>query len=484
MTAISKVLNLAWVCQFVMNSIEVTSDELAQSLQDKAQVLILDIRAKERYMQGHIAGAANAVCNSMQQKQVIMSRIPPSMKIILVDDDATSAKENAMMMARFGFDAHYLKDGIKSWKNELVKSMHDTVIDGDNLWNSLKQNDDVFLLDVREPEEFSDFKIPGAVNIPLSQLFRPGSQTQIPKDKKVITICSHGNRSMVATFALAQNGIESTSLVGGMALWNQVLNATTMKEGDVTIIQVEKVGKGCLSHIIGSGGEAVVIDPTYPAQKYVEFASAQGLKITGVIDTHQHADHVSAARELSQITGAKLFLSNLEEYKIESEKIGDSDTIPFGAKHMTVMHTPGHTAGSMSFVLDDRYVFSGDTLFVEGIGRPDLRDQAEEFAAKLYDTLHNKLLKFSDETKIFPTHHSEGVKPTQDGIYYTTVRMAKSLPLLDLPRADFVSKIVSITTPRPMNYSMIIKINKGTIPVSPMQIPDLEMGPNRCSIRT
>jgi glyoxylase-like metal-dependent hydrolase (beta-lactamase superfamily II) len=466
-----------------MSSIEITPDEFSQILQNKTQVLILDVRSKERYMEGHISGAANAVCDSMQQKQVIMSKIPPYMKIILIDDDATAAKENAIMMARFGFDAHYLKDGIKSWKGQLVKSTQDTTIDGDNLWNSLKQNDNVFLLDVREPEEFSDFKIPGAINIPLSQLFNLGSQTQIPKDKKIITICSHGNRSMVATFALAQNGIEAASLVGGMALWNQVLNATTLKDGQITIIQVEKIGKGCLSHIIGSSGEAVVIDPTYPAKKYAEFAQKEGLKITGVIDTHQHADHVSAARELAQISGAKLYLSKLEEYKIESEKIGDSDTIPFGEKHLRVIYTPGHTAGSMSFVLDDKYVFSGDTLFVEGIGRPDLRDQAEEYATKLYDTLHNKLLKFSDETKIFPTHHSEGVKPTENGIYYTTVKMAKSLPLLDLSQSEFVTKVVSITTPRPMNYSMIIKVNKGTIPVSPIQIPDLEMGPNRCSIR-
>lgn len=467
----------------MLSSIEISADELTQLVESKVPVLILDVRAKERYMQGHIKGAANAVCTSMQQKQIIMSRLPPSMKIVLVDDDATAAKENATMMTRFGFDAHYLKDGIKSWKGELVKSSQDTMIDGDTLWDFLKKNEDVFLLDVREPEEYADFKIPGSINVPLSRLFSQDMQLQLPKDKKIVTICSHGNRSMVATFALAQKGIEATSLVGGMAMWNQVLNATPLKEGDIIIIQVEKIGKGCLSHIVGSNGEAVVIDPTYPAQKYIEFAKNEGLKITKVIDTHQHADHVSAAKDLAQMAGAKLYFSKLEEYKIDSEKISDGDTITFGAKQLKVIHTPGHTAGSMSFSIDDKCVFSGDTLFVEGIGRPDLRDQAEEFAADLYETLHNKLLKFSDEVKIFPTHHGEGIKPAQNNIYYTTVKTAKSLPLLDLAKPDFISKVVSITTPRPMNYSMIIKINKGTIPISPMQIPDLEMGPNRCSIR-
>lgn len=466
-----------------MSTIEITQDELLSNIQSKIPLLILDIRAKESYMQGHVPSAANAICDSMQQKQIIMSKLPQHMRIILVDDDGTVAKENATMMARFGFDAHYLKDGMKGWSKETVKSTQDTSVNGDNLWNSIKQNENVFLLDVREPQEYAEFRIPDAVNIPLSRLFMPGSQSEIPKDKKIITICSHGNRSMVATFALAQNGIEATSLVGGMSLWNQVLNATTLKEGDVTIIQVEKIGKGCLSHIIGSNGEAVVIDPTHPSSKYVEFAQKEGLKVTKVIDTHQHADHVSAAKDLAQATGAKLYFSKLEEYKTESEKVEDGNTIPFGAKQLRAIHTPGHTAGSMSYVLDDKYVFSGDILFVEGIGRPDLRDQVEEYATKLYDTLHNKLLKFSDNAKIFPTHHGEGVKPTENGIYYTTVEMAKNLPLLDLDQTAFVSKVVSITTPRPMNYSMIIKINKGVIPVSPMQIPDLEMGPNRCSIK-
>ncbi|NDF28733.1 MAG: MBL fold metallo-hydrolase [Nitrososphaeria archaeon] len=464
-------------------NIEITPEELTQILQSKSNTLILDIRAKENYMSGHISGAANAVCNSMQQKQIIMSKIPPSMKVILIDNDGAEAKQNATMMARFGFDAHYLKDGIKSWGGELVKSTQDTVISGENLWNSIKSDSDVFLLDVREPQEFAEYRIPGAINIPLSQLFMPSSQSQLPKDKKIVTICSHGNRSMVATFALAQNGLESTSLVGGMSLWNQVLNPTTLKENDITVIQVEKVGKGCLSHIIGSNGEAVVIDPTYPPNKYVEFAQKEGLKITKVIDTHQHADHVSAAKDLARITSAKLYLSKLEEYKLDSEKIEDGNTISFGTKQLRVIHTPGHTPGGMTFVLDDKYVFSGDILFVEGIGRPDLRDQAEEFAAKLYDTLHNKILKFGDDAKIFPTHHGEGVTPTKDGIFYTTVQNAKKLPLLDLDQTEFVAKVVSITTPRPMNYSMIIKVNKGVIPIAPEQIPDLEMGPNRCSIR-
>ena len=468
-----------------MPDISVSADDLESSLQKKEGVLILDLRPKEKFMEGHIPTSASVAAESPQQKQAMLSKVPAAFKIILVDDGSGEAEQYAGAMARFGYRAHFLKGGIPEWKSGLQKSSQAPAITGDSLYSKINNNDqDIFLLDVREPMEFSEHKIPGAVNIPLGEIFMPDVQNKIPKDKKIVTICSHGNRSMVATFALAQKGIESSSLTGGMALWNQVLYDTIAKKAeDITIIQVEKVGKGCLSHIIGSGGEAAVIDPTHPASKYVEFAQKQDLKITKVIDTHQHADHVSATRELASQTGATLYYSAKEEYKIQAEKLDEGNELQIGSKKLKVVHTPGHTAGSMTYIVDDKYVFSGDILFVEGIGRPDLRDQAEQFTQELYDTLHNKILTLSADAKIFPTHHGEGVKPTENGIYYTTVEMAKKLPLLDISKEEFVKKVVSITTPRPMNYGMVIKVNKGIIPPNPMMIPDLEMGPNRCNVQ-
>jgi len=468
-----------------MPDISVSADDLESSLQKKEGVLILDLRPKEKFMEGHIPTSASVAAESPQQKQAMLSKVPAAFKIILVDDGSGEAEQYAGAMARFGYRAYFLKGGIPEWKSGLQKSSQAPVITGDSLYSKINNNDqDIFLLDVREPMEFSEHKIPGAVNIPLGEIFMPDVQNKIPKDKKIVTICSHGNRSMVAAFALAQKGIESSSLTGGMALWNQVLYDTIAKKAeDITIIQVEKVGKGCLSHIIGSGGEAAVIDPTHPASKYVEFAQKQDLKITKVIDTHQHADHVSATRELASQTGATLYYSAKEEYKIQAEKLDEGNELQIGSKKLKVVHTPGHTAGSMTYIVDDKYVFSGDILFVEGIGRPDLRDQAEQFTQELYDTLHNKILTLSADAKIFPTHHGEGVKPTENGIYYTTVEMAKKLPLLDISKEEFVKKVVSITTPRPMNYGMVIKVNKGIIPPNPMMIPDLEMGPNRCNVQ-
>ena len=120
-------------------------------------------------------------------------------------------------------------------------------------------------------------------------------------------------------------------------------------------------------------------------------------------------------------------------------------------------------------------------MFIESIGRPDLRDNAEEFALELYDSLHNKVLKLPTETIVFPTHHGTSVVP-DDGIFSTTIGKTREHDVLKLSKEEFVKQVVSIAVPRPMNYQRIIQINKGSIPLTQDEIPDLELGPNRCSI--
>lgn len=460
--------------------LSVTADELYADLKSEKPLLVFDLRLKEHFSHEHIEGSVHAVCDS-HAKETIMPRIPKGVKIVLIDEDGTMSAETAGMMASYGFDAHFLKGGIKSWDKGLIKKETRAIIDPEELWSKIKKKEELVLVDVRQPEEFSDFRIPGSINIPLSDLFDKNTVNKIPKNKQVVTICPHGNRSMIAAFALARNGIDASSLEGGLAGWGQVLNSQTVTREGVTITQVEKVGKGCLSYIVGSKGKAIAIDPVYPAEKYIEFARNEGLQIVKVIDTHQHADHVSAARDLAKITNSKLYMSKYEKYDFESDRIGDKDIITVGESKIRTIHTPGHTGGSLSFVLDEKYIFTGDILFVEGIGRPDLRDKAKEFANDLYNTLHNKLLTLPDETIVLPGHHGEQTV-SKNGIYHTTIREAKEMSILELLHDTFIDKVVSTTLPRPMNYERIIQINKSSQPVLISEVANLEIGPNRCTI--
>lgn len=454
----------------------VTSEELENLIQNNPSLLIFDLRLKEKYESGHVSGSVHAVCDA-RAKETIMPLIPKNVKIVLIDDDGKMSSEVASMMRSFGLDAHYLKDGIGSWNKKLVTGMPSDTISPDNLWEKLG-SDNLYLLDVRNTDEFSDFRIPGSVNIPLDKMFEKISD--IPKDKEIVTICPHGNRAMLAAFALARNGIKSHVLQDGLAGWSQVLNHVQAAD-DPTIIQIEKVGKGCLSHMIISEGDAIVIDPLFPPSKYQNIAKEYGAKIIKILDTHQHADHVSSAQQLSEVTDAPMYESIYEKWDIQANMLQDGQTISFGKSQLKVIHTPGHTPGSLCYLVDDKYVFTGDILFIESIGRPDLRDEAESYALQLYDSLHNKLLKLAPDIIVFPTHHGVNVKPV-DGIYSTTIAKASQHDVLKLSKEDFVKQVVAITVPRPMNYQRIIQINKGSETLNMPEIPDLELGPNRCSI--
>ncbi|CAD6523913.1 Rhodanese domain-containing protein (fragment) [metagenome] len=343
----------------------ISSEQLEQDLIQQKPLLLFDLRTKESFEKSHIFGSVHAVCD-INAKEKIMPKIPKNAKIILISDPEEYAKETAHMMKSFGLDVYYLIDGFHSWKGSISKGVTGKMISPDNLAQKL---DSVFLLDVRNTDEYSEFQIPGSTNIPLSELFDSKTIAKIPKDKEIVTICPHGNRAMIASFALARAGIDSKTLEGGLAGWNQILKPVTIVREPVQIIQVQKIGKGCLSHILESDGEAIVIDPLYPFEKYIDIAKNQGFQITKVIDTHQHADHVSAARDLAKDTSAKLYLSKYEGYTLDANFVGDKDQIQFGKSNLRIIHTPGHTPGSLSYLVNEKYIFTGDILFVESIGR-------------------------------------------------------------------------------------------------------------------
>ena len=167
------------------------------------------------------------------------------------------------------------------------------------------------------------------------------------------------------------------------------------------------------------------------------------------------------------------------------EKLHDNDIQNIGSVSLKVIHTPGHTPGSLSFILGNKLLFTGDTLFVDGIGRPDLRDKAVEFAENLYNTIQQKILKLPEDILVFPAHFEKDVKA--EVILASTlgdIKKKSQFLNLNITKEEFVQKISSKVMAYPPNYREIISINKGERPVqtSLSEIFDLEMGPNRCSI--
>src|SRR5437588_7370019 len=175
---------------------------------------------------------------------------------------------------------------------------------------------------------------------------------------------------------------------------------------------------GCLAHasyLIGSDGEAAVVDPQRDVDQYLEEAEAQGLKIKYVVETHLHADFVSGHRELAARTGAEIVFGERAGARFQHRAVRDGDEIKVGKVVLRFLETPGHTPESVSVVVVDmevspepQKVLTGDTLFVGDVGRPDLAGARgytpEMMAAMMYESLHGKLLELDDAVEVWPAH--------------------------------------------------------------------------------
>ena len=347
----------------------------------------------------------------------------------------------------------------------------------------LGTEDEPFLLDVRNPDEVAEWAIPGAVNIPLGEL--AGRTSEIPRDEEVVVVCASGGRSSRATDALIRSGWNAHNLTGGMAAWGSVYDTAELTAGAATIVQVRRRGKGCLSYVIGSGGEAFVVDPSREVDHYLGVAAAKGWRITKVFDTHLHADHLSGARALAAATGASVHLNPADTFAFDYTPLTDGERheLPGGVEmSVAAMHTPGHTLGSTVYVVGDVAVLTGDTLFVEGVGRPDLADRAEEFAHNLYHSLHERVLTLPADAYVLPGHYGEGVPVhPHRTVGAPLAQLRATLEPLQLDEDDFVVWATQRAAPRPPNYVEIVKANMGRSESSADMLARLELGPNRCS---
>ncbi len=175
---------------------------------------------------------------------------------------------------------------------------------------------------------------------------------------------------------------------------------------------------GCLAHAsyyIGSGDEAAIVDPQRDVQQYLDEAEANGQRIKYIIETHSHADFVSGHLELAGKTGAEIIYGQRANTGFPTHKVKDGDELSVGAVKLTFLETPGHTPEGITIVAkngesaeDPLKIFTGDTLFIGDVGRPDLIGSkgfsAEEMAGMLYDSLHDKILNFPDDAEIYPAH--------------------------------------------------------------------------------
>jgi glyoxylase-like metal-dependent hydrolase (beta-lactamase superfamily II)/rhodanese-related sulfurtransferase len=241
-------------------------------------------------------------------------------------------------------------------------------------------------------------------------------------------------------------------------------------------MKVEQIYTGCLAqgaYYIESNGEAAVVDPLREVQPYIERAEKSGAKIKYVFETHFHADFVSGHIDLAKKTGAQIVYGPTAQPGFEALVAEDDQVFKLGDVTIKVLHTPGHTMESACFLLTDESgkdigLFSGDTLFIGDVGRPDLAQKAanmtqEQLAETLYDSLHNKIMPLSDDIIVYPAHGAGSAcgknmsKETTDTLGN---QKKTNYALQPMDKAQFVKEVVTGLTPPPKYFPMNVMMNK------------------------
>ncbi|MDE1988834.1 MAG: MBL fold metallo-hydrolase [Betaproteobacteria bacterium] len=220
-------------------------------------------------------------------------------------------------------------------------------------------------------------------------------------------------------------------------------------------------------------GKSVAVDVVAGDEDwFVEEARKAGVPINYVIDTHVHADHYSGGRDLAERLGIPYCLheSNRGTVRFDFQPLNDGQLLDIGNVSIKVLHTPGHTQDSICLLVTDQrrgdtpwFVVTGDTLFVGAIGRPDLAGKEADMAALLYDSLHAKLLRFSDDLEIFPGHQAGSVCGAGlSGKPSSTLGFEKRWnPALSMKKADFIAALVKEIPPRPEYMDAMVRANLG-----------------------
>ncbi|ODA17433.1 hypothetical protein A5N86_09975 [Geobacillus thermoleovorans] len=354
----------------------------------------------------------------------------------------------------------------------------------------------LFILDVRNESDFRDWKIEGEnfayLNVPYFELIDGVDSIvgRLPKDKDIVVVCAKGGSAAFVAEQLAEAGFDNVyTLAGGMQAWSEHLHqANVYKDDQLKIYQFIRVGKGCLSYMVISGSEALVVDPLRFIDVYEQAAQQEGVKITHIVDSHLHADHLSGGKALAERTGATYYLMKSEGAVFDFEPLEQHDTIDFANVHLEVLavKTPGHTPGSVSFFVNGKWLFSGDTIFVGGLGRPDLGGKVAEWAADLYDTVYEKVAAMADDVIVLPAHYANlDEEINAEGYVGDTLGRirARNEMMQNKPKDEFIDLVIqSANTETPPNFEDIVAINRGLKTVDIETERELEIGPNRCAL--
>ena len=365
----------------------------------------------------------------------------------------------------------------------------------------LDRGEPVQVLDVRAPDKVDRGHIVLGSELdfhahPNSTLFALPDLGALALDttRPIAVVCGHGNSSKKATAFLREHGYEAYSVIGGMAAWETVYVARPLSPTPSLshVVQLDRVGKGALSYVLVSDGDAVIVDPGRHLDRYDALLTELRATPAAVVDTHMHADYVSGARAAAARWQVPYFLhpdDAVSPYdqtpgKFTYHALGDGDTIAFGRATLRAAHVPGHTLGSITLLADDGLALTGDFLFVKSIGRPDLAGHSEAWATLLWQSLERVRHTWPGDLLVLPAHYARESERRADraiAARFDVISATNTAAAIQDPRV-FLKWIADHATNFPAAYRTIKETNLGLVGLSDADADILESGPNQCAV--
>ncbi len=384
------------------------------------------------------------------------------------------------------------------------------------VWERLLRNEPLFILDVRNRDEFEHWRVEGprsvpTLNVPYFELLdlegeeedvteavmrgvRAQLMEQLPQDRPILAVCAEGNTSNYVADGLRRLDFDAVNMEGGMEAWGNFYYWRPVEETErFSLYQVVRPARGCVSHFLVSEHLAAVFDPARHIETYHELAAAVDARIERVLDTHLHADHLSGGPALGQGDHIPYHLHPYDAIhpmdmlpaRIAYRPLEAEQTFRVGAAEVRVLHFPGHTLGMVAFLIEGRYLLSGDSLFLESIARPDLGGKADAWAPLLYESLM-RMVELPDETLVLPAHFSDIAAGDDNGVFRATLGELKQrnpgLLKLAEGEAAFCDYILANLPEFPEAYVEIKRANAGLTSADERKAQELELGKNICAV--
>jgi glyoxylase-like metal-dependent hydrolase (beta-lactamase superfamily II) len=363
-------------------------------------------------------------------------------------------------------------------------------------WVTHKGND-FLLLDVRNNEEFGRFKVEGPylekmLNVPYMEFIEKEEESvaRVPRDERIRIVCAKEGSAKFVGDILKNRGWEDVAfLEGGIKTWGNMLAPRRVtEENGYRLFQFIRPGKASCSYALIFSDEMMLFDPSRNLDFYLNVARENKAVILRSFETHLQADYISGSQRIASDTGAEVVGSE-NDFKgaaFEFTPANDGDVFRFskGGPSVTAVAMPGHTPGSTSYMIDDRYLISGDAVFISSIGRPDLGGKVIEWSKMLFDTIHNRIAPLKGDLIVLPGHYMEWSEMSDRRIFADSLSSIKTrnADIYNLTDQEaFIQFIRENMRPQPEVYAEIRKVNAGLLEVDDQKEEIMDLGKNECA---